>query len=440
MLTEINIDGLVGPTHHFGGLGVGNLASREHANGVSRPRAAALEGLRKAALLDSLGIPQFIWLPPVRPRLELLQAVGFKGDRHSQIEAAFHTAPHLLSAAFSGAFMWAANSATVSASCDTFDGYLHFTPANLISSWHRSVEAGERRGDLQVLFVDCPKVSIHHALPSLVPLRDEGAANHMRVSDPTGRYGFDLFVSGDGLCSAARPPDFFPRQSRAACEAIARRHQLAPERTVFLQQHPAAISAGVFHNDVIATSHRNFLIYHQYAFVEDEAIFDALEVRFRHTAGCLLLRVRVTEQELPLHDAVRSYFFNSQIVTPGSSYRDRNPPRMVLVCPAQCQEIESARRLIQRLIADPDNPLDAVHFVGLEQSMANGGGPACLRLRVPVTDEQVACLPERFRFSSRLHDQLTHSIETHYRETLELKDFLDCEFVDELRASRSRWF
>ena len=45
----------------------------------------------------------------------------------------------------------------------------------------------------------------------------------------------------------------FPaRQTREAFAAIARRHGLAPARTVFAQQNPVAIDAGVFHNDVIS--------------------------------------------------------------------------------------------------------------------------------------------------------------------------------------------
>jgi len=60
---ELQLDGLVGPTHHFGGLSVGNLASMRHAGWQSRPRQAALQGLAKMRQVLALGVPQAV-LPP----------------------------------------------------------------------------------------------------------------------------------------------------------------------------------------------------------------------------------------------------------------------------------------------------------------------------------------------------------------------------------------
>ncbi len=453
MMTEINIDALVGPSHHFGGLGVGNLASQQHAHGISHPREAALEGLRKAALVASLGVPQFLFLPPPRPQLASLRELGFTVDSADQLTAALHTAPQAFSAAFSSAFMWAANSATVSAACDTADGRLHFTPANLISSWHRALEAVERRVDLQELFDPLSSLRfrepstastgsllncvIHAPLSAIVPLRDEGAANHMRLSDVSGQIGFNLFVYGQDTGASKTQTRFLPRQTLAACEAIARRHQLAPERTYYLQQHPQAISAGVFHNDVIATSHEHLLLHHELAFIDAEAELARLEKSFLGLTGGKLQRIQIPIEDLSLEDAVQSYFFNSQIVTPGRP-KKLSPPQMVLICPHKCQKIAAAQRLIDRLVASPDNPLEDVHWVSLEQSMANGGGPACLRLRVPMKTEDVEQLPNALRLDTRLEERMAAAIERYYPESLNLQDFCDPAFIETLHSVSAR--
>ncbi len=226
MLIEANIDALVGPTHHYGGLGVGNVASLEHAGQVSNPREAALEGLQKASLIAGLGVPQFVWLPPIRPRFDLLENLGYHiqtstpGQLQQALERIRHESPRALSAAFSSAFMWAANAGTFSPAFDTNDGQNHFTPANLISSWHRGFEAEERAADLNKMFAPPASCVMHAPLAPILPLRDEGAANHMRLCAPAGGVGFNVFVYGaqEGQSSAST---LFPRQTLAACEAIA---------------------------------------------------------------------------------------------------------------------------------------------------------------------------------------------------------------------------
>ncbi len=432
MFTEINIDALVGPTHHFGGLGVGNLASQQHAYRASRPREAALQGLRKASLIASLGVPQYLLLPPTRPRLTWLQELGLGVDSSTQLSAALHAAPRAFSAAFSSAFMWAANMATVSAACDCRSRRLHITPANLISSWHRAGEAAERASDLSRLLGALDDCTVHLPLPSILPLRDEGAANHMRLCDATGEVGFNVFVYGDDAKLDSSDWQFLPRQTLAACQAIARRHQLDPQHTFFLQQHPGAISAGVFHNDVICTTHGSLLIHHELAFLDAEQALQRLAECFRQATGTPLLRIQIGSSDLPLDEAVRSYFFNSQIISPRCVRTSSPSPRMVLISPQQCHEIASTRRLIDRLVASPENPLEAVHYVSLEQSMANGGGPACLRLRVPLREAEIGRLPGRLRLDLQLEERLTAAIERWYPETLELADLCDLDYAREL--------
>lgn len=432
MFTEINIDALVGPTHHFGGLGVGNVASQQHAYRTSRPREAALEGLRKAALIASLGVPQYVFLPPTRPRLICLRELGLGTDSSEQLSVALDIAPQAFSAAFSSAFMWAANMATVSAACDCRDRRLHITPANLISSWHRAGEAAERVGELNRLLGSLDHCTIHSPLSPIVPLRDEGAANHMRVSDATGEIGFNIFVYGDDSELDSRDWRFLPRQTLAACQAIARRHQLDPQRTFFLQQHPAAISAGVFHNDVIATSHESLLIHHELAFCDAERQLQRLDESFRQATGTPLMRIEIPSSDLSLDDAVRSYFFNSQIVTPRASTTSCQTPRMVLISPRQCSEFRSTKLLIERLIASFETPIEDVHYVSLEQSMAGGGGPACLRLRVPLADGEIEQLPSQLRLDIQLEERLAAAIERWYPESLELADLCNLAYAREL--------
>ncbi len=422
---EINIDALVGPTHHFSGMGVGNLASMRHKYSTSSPKRAALEGLKKAKLLADLGIPQFLLPPPRRPRVDLLTAFGFRGSCEQQLQAAKAADWMILSSIYSSSFMWAANSATTTAAADSADQKLHLTPANLISSLHRFIEAGERESQLARMFGTLRnEVSIHPPLPSGVPLRDEGAANHMRLCVADSPLGINVFVHGDAASGPSESTRFLARHTRTASQCLARLHQLDEQRTFHLQQHPDAISAGVFHNDVIATSHEHLLVHHQRAFApasHDQVL--RLDAAFEATLGRPLQRLVVSEADLSLDDAVRSYLFNSQIVSPPKG------PRMMLISPRQCQEIEAARTLIEGWIADPDNPIEAVEYIELRESMAGGGGPACLRLRVVLAEDQVAGFAPACRLDDSLYDRLLAAIESHYPERLQIDDLANIDLV-----------
>jgi succinylarginine dihydrolase len=460
MLVEVNIDSLVGPTHHFGGLGVGNLASLAHARQTSRPKAAALEGLSKAAFIARLGIPQYLLLPPSRPKLQWLERLGWisRSDKGivsqsangatnnlqlsafgpkltEQLQLTLAQAPKIFSAAYSSSFMWTANAATVTCNEDATDCRLHLTPANLISSWHRSFEAEERLSDLRALLQAMPHCAVHEPLPSIVPLRDEGAANHMRLWNPGVPGGINVFVYGANQEGGWAGEIFMPRQTQAACQAIGRIHHLSPANTFFLRQHPDALAAGVFHNDVIATSHENLVVHHQRAFWEAERQWESIESLFLAHTDQKLIRVEVSEDELPLSDAVRSYFFNSQIVTPAASRQRADLPRMVLICPAQCREVASAHGLIDRLVADSNIPIDEAHFISLEQSMANGGGPACLRLRLPLASTQIDGLPKGCRLDAALQDRLSRVIERYYPDELVIDDLAHFDLVVALMAA-----
>ena len=79
-LTEVQVDRLVGPTHHFGGLGVGNVASQSHGGHKSNPAAAATQGLDKMRLVAGMGVPQVVLPPQPRPDLRYLRSLGFRGS------------------------------------------------------------------------------------------------------------------------------------------------------------------------------------------------------------------------------------------------------------------------------------------------------------------------------------------------------------------------
>ena len=119
---ELNIDGLVGPTHNYGGLSYGNVASQNNCQVASNPREAARQGLAKMKALMDMGFAQAVLAPQERPDVQALRACGFSGSDAQVIEKAAREAMPLLVASCSASSMWTANAATVSPSADTADG------------------------------------------------------------------------------------------------------------------------------------------------------------------------------------------------------------------------------------------------------------------------------------------------------------------------------
>lgn len=401
-MNEVQLDGLIGPTHFFGGLAGGNVASITSAGKVSHPRAAALQGLKKMKAVHDLGVMQLVIPPHPRPAFRFLENIGFSGNAEEKIAAVSKDAPHLLPIIYSSSAMWAANAATSCASVDAADGKVHFTPANLISNAHRVLEADFTATMLRKIFHG--DVFEHHApLPYNPMLADEGAANHMRLQNKAGQ-AFHVFVYGEGATKK-----YAPRQKSEASHTIARLHQLSPEYTVFLQQHPDAIDAGVFHNDVIATSNDQLLIYHEQAFVSDVPLVETLE-----NAGGFTI-CKVSTSELSLAEAVKTYLFNSQILT-------RADGSMVILAPIECKASPAASSLIESWIAAPEHPISAVQYIDVGQSMGNGGGPACLRLRLWLNEAEKNHIHSGIIFSDVLYERLGNWVEAHYPETLTAED------------------
>ena len=380
MAYEVNFDGLIGPTHNYAGLSPGNVASSNNAGGISHPKAAALQGLQKMKTLMDLGLRQGVLPPQSRPDLGFLRRIGFEGDDGTVLKRAHETDPTLLATAWSASSMWSANAATVSPSADTLDGRVHMTPANLISNLHRSVEHETTTRALRMIFTDESKFVIHDPLPLQARFSDEGAANHTRFAKAHGDPGVELFVYGSDAHDPNGGARKFPaRQTRAACEAIARTHLLDPTRVVFARQHPDAIDAGVFHNDVIATGNGHVHLFHEQAFATTRSLTTDLSAPLDGD----LISIQANQSDFSLEDAVTSYLFNSQIVTlPDST--------MALIAPNECRENPRVGAFIDRMISDTSNPIMQAVFMDVRESMRNGGGPACLRLRVVLTEEELA--------------------------------------------------
>ncbi len=423
---EYNFDGLVGPTHHYGGLSHGNPASMENRSLVSHPRSAVRQGLAKMRRLFELDVGQALIPPLHRPQLNLLRRVGFTGNDQQVIEKVWRDSPDLLSASFSASGMWTANAATVAPSCDTADGKVHFTPANLIANLHRSFEAEETATLLQGLFPE-PELFSHHALlPRTLAFGDEGAANHNRLVGETGRSGIHLFVYGREYFRQTKPTRFPQRQTLEAAQAIARLHLLDADRVFFAQQNPESIEAGVFHNDVIATAHNELLLYHEKAFVEPKALVERLSLAFEKTQGKELCPIEINQ--FSLEEAVASYFFNSQIVTTPDG-------EMVLIAPEESRQIASVHETIQQLVANRDCPISRVLFLDLRESMRNGGGPACLRNRIVLNSKERAAVPRRVFLDEQLFSELEDWADRRYRESLAMSDFLDPSFREEVEVA-----
>ncbi len=370
-MREIYFDGIVGPTHHFGGHSPGNRASISHAGMPSNPKGAALQGLEKMKRVMELGGVQAVLPPHDRPSYSHLQALGF----HTPEEVP----DDLFFAVSSASPMWRANSALATPSCDSSDGRVHLSVANLLTHFHRSLESEETFSLFKQIFSNSEHFVLHPPLFFGGNFGDEGAANHLRVK------GHHLFFYGHSIFE----PSFFSRQALEASQAIARNHLLDTQKTHFVRQNPDLIEKGVFHSDLIAFAAGEHFFYHEKAFQDLD-----------------LPGYKVTEEVLPLKKALATYFFNSQLLKlPGDEY--------VLLAPRECQTLS----------------LDwlpmPIEYVDLDESMRNGGGPACLRLPLLLTDEEIQALPQSLFLTPPLYNALKSWIEAHYRDHIVLSDLKD---------------
>lgn len=403
MLSEINFDGIIGPSHNYAGLSRGNIASASHAGDVSQPRAAALQGIGKMRHNLALGLPQGFFMPLDRPDAPWLATLGTTAEEAEG---------HLRAQAWSASSMWAANAATVSPAPDSADGKCHLTVANLVTMPHRSHEWPGTLAQLRLAFAD-PAFVVHPPVPA--PFGDEGAANHMRLCSGHDAAGVEIFVYGVG---GGRFP---ARQHLDASKAVARHHRLDPARTLFLRQSDTAIQGGAFHNDVVAVANEHVLFTHESAFEDREAAH--AEIRAAFPAVEI---VEVPASAVSLAHAIKSYLFNAQLVSlPAGG--------MGLVLPTEAQETPAVWSWLEEMIAG-NGPIRRLLPVDVRQSMANGGGPACLRLRV-VADP--ATVDPRFIAGEAKLDRIADVVAKYWPEAIAPGDLASAALASDVHKARA---
>lgn len=423
---EVNFDGLVGPTHNYGGLSFGNVASSNNAQATSNPRQAAKQGLTKMKALADMGMKQGVFAPQERPNVHSLRRIGFNGSDSEVLAKAAKQAPEVLQSVSSASSMWTANAATVSPGADTADGKIHFTPANLTNKFHRSLEPKITGNILKATFHDEKYFQHHQHLPDNDHFGDEGAANHTRLCANYGEEGVEIFTFGKYAFdqSKSAPIKFPARQTYEASQGIARLHGLSEENLVFVQQNPAVIDQGVFHNDVIAVGNQNVLFYHEQAFLDTERKLAEIKSKF---IGDNLHFIEVKSEEVSVLEAIKTYLFNTQLLT----LPDGN---MTIIAPTECQESDSVRGYLENLV-EQNTPIKQVNYFDVKQSMKNGGGPACLRLRVALTEDELEAVNPATLMTDSLFERLNKWVDKHYREALTIKDLADPNLLVESRTA-----
>jgi succinylarginine dihydrolase len=402
-LVEINFDGIIGPSHNYAGLSRGNLASANNAGAASYPKAAALQGIEKMRTNIALGLAQGFFMPLDRPNHDWLR--GLATDMQS-------AEPHIRAAAFSASSMWAANAATVSPAPDTADGKCHLSAANLLTMAHRSHEWTGTLAQLRLAFANEKHFLVHGPVPA--PFGDEGAANFMRLCASHDAAGIEIFVYG-------RTGGPYPaRQHIEASKAIARAHRLDPAKILFVQQSEAAIAAGAFHNDVVAVANERVLFTHEQAFEYPDQTYADIK-RMMPEAEIII----VPANRVSLADAIQSYLFNAQLVTlPDGG--------MALILPSEAQDNARVWGWLTEMV-EGNGPIRKLVPVDVRQSMANGGGPACLRLRV-VADP--ATIDQRFMADATKLDTIAEVVAAYWPDTITPEQLSDPDLLDKVRFAR----
>lgn len=418
-MPEVNFDGLIGPTHNYSGLSVGNNASQENYSSPSNPKKAALQGIKKAQTLISYGSQQGFFLPHERPFIPGLKKLGFNGTDEEILSLAFRHSKVLLNNFSSASSMWAANAATISPSPDTQDNKIHLTPANLNSMFHRSIETEFTYQQCKIIF---PKeyFEIHNPAVSISGYGDEGAANHLRISKSDNEKGFEIFVYGESGFKIDKT--LVKRQALEVSRSIAINHKLDMENTFFLQQNHQAIEEGSFHNDIVSLSNKNVFIAHENAFQNRDDLKKMLNILESKIDN--FQYIEISNSEIPLKDIISSYLLNSQLITNVDN-------EMQLILPEEVKEYDNCLSWLDKLKQISDVKL--FDYVDIKQSMMNGGGPACLRLKVILNDEELESLNQNFLINNERLESIKLLIEKEYRDVLYPDDLKDPSLLDESR-------
>ena len=242
-----------------------------------------------------------------------------------------------------------------------------------------------------------------------------------------GDTGVEVFVYGRQAFGGQVEPKRFPaRQTREASEAVMRLHQLKEENTVFIQQDPDVIDQGVFHNDVISVSNGNVLFHHEQAFLNQASALD--EIRRKCDALSFEFNpIMVPANRVSVSDAVGTYLFNSQLLTKANG-------KMMIVVPEESRQNEAVWGYLSDLIASC-GPIDEVRVFDLRESMRNGGGPACLRLRVVLNEAELNAANQHVYMNDTLYLKLNQWVDKHYRDRLTEQDLADPQLLVENRTA-----
>jgi succinylarginine dihydrolase len=301
--------------------------------------------------------------------------------------------------------------------------------ANLVSKFHRSIEPATTSRVLQAIFKDAKHFAHHDPLPSAPQFGDEGAANHTRLCAEYSKPGVQFFVYGrHGFHSGVEPRRFPARQTFEASRALARLHQLNESALVLAQQSPEAIDAGVFHNDVAGVGNLNVYFYHEQSFLEHDAVSAELKRKFVKVCGQELQLIRVPASAVSLQDAVSSYLFNSQLISlPHGG--------MALILPEECRTNSRVATYLGELLSSRNDLIREAIYFDLKQSMRNGGGPACLRLRVALNDQEIRAAHHGVFLTDALYSKLVNWGKKRYRDRLSLDDLRDPKLLTECREA-----
>ena len=341
------------------------------------------------------------------------------------IQSIYDKGPKYLSTISSSSFMWMANSATVSPSVDHKDNKLHITPSNLALTPHRSLEINQTQFLFSELFNNTDQFRVH--LPSPNYFRDEGAANHIRFAPSLESKGLHLMVySCESEQIEKDVTDSFPgRQTKEASKFIIQQQGVSDSQVVFAKQNSDSVQQGIFHNDVISSGHLDLFITHELAFEDTNLVINDLQSKYYALHKENLNVVVIKESMLSIKECVLTYFFNMQIISPNSN-------DMELILPMEClgnQRIQTVLTYIQ----EKEERIKDIHYVQLNESMKNGGGPACLRLRLQLTMPQWTVIPSKFKFNDKLYKDLIEIIQTNYPESFEIENQIETEFIQRLR-------
>lgn len=412
MTFEVNFDGLVGPTHNYAGLSYGNFASYKNKLSESSPRKAALQGLEKMKYLMDRGVVQGVLPPQVRPALSVFRKLGFEGSDKVILNKVFQQDPLFFLQCSSASAMWAANAAMVSPSVDCIDGKVHITPANLISNLHRSIETDFTSKILKFIFKNKSYFTVHDPLPGVSEFSDEGAANYCRITKDHGKKGLEVFIHGRDTLKKDHLK-YPARQTSKANWSHIRRHQLSKQYYFEIKQNARVINQGVFHNDVISVSNENVFMFHELAF-GDKGDLNQLQKMAESVTNGEVYFIKILNKDLSVKEAVQTYLFNSQIITLSKG-------KMLLLAPQECKKSKKVQKVICKIL-ESENPIQEVQYFDLRESMRNGGGPACLRLRVVLTEKEQKALSGNIILTDTLYKKLVDWVNQFYRDKLMPED------------------